>query len=244
VLIEDSWTKLRELTGARIALGRAGHAMPTGELLAFQLAHAKARDAVYRPLDLTRFNALQPVLLKSSAPDRATYLRRPDLGRTLDRQSAVHLVKGDWDAVMVIADGLSAAAVEEYATPMIAELRLNLAGWRLAPMYVVQQGRVAIADEIGGRVGAHLSLILIGERPGLSSAESMGIYLTWNPRAGRTDAERNCISNIRAGGLAVDAAARRAARLMLAARAQRITGVDLRLKRLDLPVSTQEPPCL
>jgi ethanolamine ammonia-lyase small subunit len=244
VLTDDSWTKLRELTDARIALGRAGHAMPTGELLAFQLAHAKARDAVHRPLDLTRFHTLQPVLLKSSAPDRATYLRRPDLGRTLAHDSAAHLVKGGWDAVMVIADGLSAAAVEQYATPMIAELRLNLAGWRFAPVYLVQQGRVAIADEIGSSVGAHISVILIGERPGLSSATSMGVYLTWDPRIGRTDAERNCISNIRAGGLAVEAAARRAANLMLAARVQRITGVDLRLEMPGLPVPPPAPPYL
>ena len=231
MLIEDSWSSLRELTDARIALGRAGHAMPTTELLAFQLAHAKARDAVHRPLDVTRFQTLQPVLLKSSALDRPTYLQRPDLGRTLAPESASHLVNGDWDAVLVIADGLSAVAVEQYAVPMIAELKLNLAGWRLAPVYVVQQGRVAIADEIGSAVGAHISVILIGERPGLSSAASMGLYLTWGPRSGRTDAERNCISNIRAGGLAVEAAARRAANLMLAARVQRITGVNLRLEK-------------
>jgi len=229
MLIEDRWAHLRELTAARIALGRAGHSLPTAELLAFQLAHARARDAVHRSLDLGRFRALDPVPLHSEAADRDTYLRRPDLGRKLAPESAARLARGDWDAVIVIADGLSAAAVEQSAVAFVEALRCKLPEWRFARVCVVHQGRVAIADEIGERLGARLAVILIGERPGLSSPESMGAYLTWHPRVGRTDAERNCISNIRAGGLAVDHAARRAAEMMLAAREQRITGVGLRL---------------
>lgn len=229
MLIEDPWTQLRELTAARIALGRAGHALPTRELLAFQLAHARARDAVHRPLDLARFRALNALKLKSAAPDRSTYLRRPDLGRKLAADSAAQLSTGGWDAAIVIADGLSAAAVEQSAVPFIEALKSKLADWRFGRICLVEQGRVAIADEIAERLGARISVILIGERPGLSSPDSMGVYLTWRPRVGRTDAERNCISNIHPGGLAIDIAADRAAKLMIAARQQQLTGVGLRL---------------
>lgn len=229
MLIEDPWTQLRELTAARIALGRAGHALPTRELLAFQLAHAKARDAVHRALDLGHFRALNPVELKSAASDRITYLRRPDLGRRLAPDSAAQLSRGEWDAAIVIADGLSAAAVEQSAVAFVEAMKSNLAGWRFARICIVQQGRVAIADEIGERLGAFISVILIGERPGLSSPDSMGVYLTWHPRVGRTDAERNCISNIRPGGLSIDVAADRAAKLTIAAREQQLTGIGLRL---------------
>jgi len=228
VLIEDPWIQLRQLTAARIALGRAGHALPTGELLAFQLAHAKARDAVLRALDLGHFRALDPLALKSAAPDRATYLRRPDRGRRLAPDSALQLSAGNWDAAIVIADGLSAAAVEQSAVPFVEAMKSHLPDWRFARICVVQQGRVAIADEIGERLGALFSVILIGERPGLSSPDSMGVYLTCRPRVGRTDAERNCISNIRPGGLRIDRAADRAAKLMIAARQQQLTGVGLR----------------
>lgn len=227
MLTDDAWTRLRELTEARIALGRAGHALPTAELLAFQLAHAQARDAVHRPLDVTRFKHLQPVMLKSAARDRPAYLRRPDLGRKLAPDT--ELTRGDWDAVILIADGLSAQAVEQFAPPMVESLRSNLPDWRFAPICVVEQGRVAIGDEIGGRLGARMVVMLIGERPGLSSPSSMGAYFTWDPHPGRTDAERNCISNIRARGLDVRVAAQRAAVLMQAAKAAQITGVDLQL---------------
>ena len=229
MLIEDSWTQLRDLTSARIALGRAGHSLPTRKWLEFQLAHAKARDAVHRSLDLARFHSLNPVILRSAAPDRIAYLRHPDLGRRLAPDSAGLLATGGSDGVIVVADGLSAAAVEQSAIPVIEAIKSELPDWSFAQTYVVEQGRVAIADEIGERLGASISAILIGERPGLTSPESMGIYLTWGPHVGRTDAERNCVSNIHAGGLNWDSAARRAALLMKTARERQVTGVGVRL---------------
>jgi ethanolamine ammonia-lyase small subunit len=225
--IDDSWTQLRELTAARIALGRAGHSLPTRELLAFQLAHAKARDAVWRSLDPTAFAARDPLYLHSSVRDRAEYLRRPDLGRKLAAESAARVVRGDWDAVIVIADGLSATAVHRNADALLDALLPKLADWKIAPICVVEQARVAIGDEIGERLGAAMAIMLIGERPGLSSPDSLGAYLTWSPRVGRTDAERNCVSNIRAGGLAPELAAVRIAQLLNAARERRLTGVNL-----------------
>jgi ethanolamine ammonia-lyase small subunit len=224
MVIQNDWTHLRDLTAARIALGRAGHSLPTSELLAFQLAHAKARDAVHRELDAASLG-LPHILLRSAAPDRATYLRRPDLGRRLAPESRERVPAGDFDAVIVIADGLSATAVHRQAPPLIAELIPQLENWRLAPICIVEHGRVAIGDEIGELARADLSVVLIGERPGLSSPDSLGAYLTWSPRVGRTDAERNCISNIRPEGLDPSLAARRIAQLMNAARARQLTGV-------------------
>jgi len=235
MLTENPWQHLRELTAARIALGRAGHSLPTRELLDFQLAHARARDAVHCPLDVRGLLAdldrrgLARVALRSAAPDRATYLRRPDLGRRLDSESAELLQPGECDAVIVIADGLSATAVHRHAMPLLDALLPALADWTLAPIAVVEQGRVAIADEIGERLHARLSVILIGERPGLSSPDSLGVYLTWSPRVGRNDAERNCVSNIRAEGLAPELAAQRLAMLMNAARERQLSGVGLSL---------------
>jgi len=230
MLIEDAWVQLREMTAARIALGRAGHSLPTRELLAFQLAHARARDAVHDRFDPRSFEG---IILKSAAHDRATYLRRPDLGRQLDAESATRLTRGDWDAVLIVADGLSAAAVHRQAPPLIEALRAQLAGWKLAPLCIVEQGRVAIGDEIGERMGARLAVMMIGERPGLSSPDSLGVYLTWSPRVGRTDAERNCVSNIRPEGLDPAIAAVRVASLMRAARERQLTGVLESSKLLD-----------
>jgi ethanolamine ammonia-lyase small subunit len=232
MLIEDHWTQLRELTAARIALGRAGHSLPTRELLAFQHAHAKARDAVWRPLDPNAFAAFNPVILHSAARDRATYLRRPDLGRRLAPESASRLQRGDWNAVLIIADGLSATAVHRHAIPLVQELTALLEDWRIAPICVVEQGRVAIGDEIGERMGAEIAVMLVGERPGLSSPDSLGMYITWSPRIGRTDAERNCLSNIRPEGLDPALAARRSAVLMRAAHEQQLTGVSLKIANL------------
>jgi ethanolamine ammonia-lyase small subunit len=223
---------LRELTAARIGLGRAGHSLPTRELLDFQLAHAKARDAVWRPLDPTVFAEFGSVLLHSAARDRATYIRRPDLGRRLAQETADLLHPADYDAALIAADGLSAAAVHRHAIPLLQELIPLLENWRIAPLCVVEQGRVAISDEIGERLGAAIAVILIGERPGLSSPDSLGVYLTWSPRIGRTDAERNCISNIRPEGLNPALAARRTAALMRAAREQQLTGVHLKTTNL------------
>jgi len=232
LVIENPWTGLRELTAARIALGRCGHSLPTRELLAFQLAHAQARDAVHRALDVSSL-ALGPAhLLQSAAPDRATYLRRPDLGRRLAPESAQQLARGDWDAVLVVADGLSATAVHRHSAAVINALKPRLEGWRIAPICIVEQGRVAIGDEIGGKIGARLAIVLIGERPGLSSPDSLGAYLTWAPRIGRTDAERNCVSNIRNGGLEPAQAAHRIATLMCAAHDQKLTGVNLKILSL------------
>jgi ethanolamine ammonia-lyase small subunit len=232
LIIENPWTRLRDLTAARIALGRAGHSLPTRELLSFQLAHAKARDAVHRRLDVASFASLKPILLHSAAPDRATYLRRPDLGRRLDPESAKRIERDEWDAALIVADGLSATAVHHHAVRLIEALMAHIEGWRVAPVCLVEQGRVAIGDEIGELLGAKLTIVLIGERPGLSSPDSLGAYLTWSPRAGRTDAERNCISNIRTGGLDPVLAARRVAFLMHAARGQKLTGVHLKTANL------------
>ncbi len=222
MIVENPWAQLRDLTFARIALGRTGHSLPTRALLDFQLAHARARDAVHDALDLSAFAVLNPIMLRSAAADRATYLRRPDLGRRL--QPGTELTRGDWDAAIVIGDGLSATAVHRQAIPLVEALMPELSDWRLAPIYVVQQARVAIGDEIGERIGARLVLVLIGERPGLSSPDSLGAYLTWGPAIGRTDAERNCVSNIRPEGLAPAIAAQRIASLMRAARERQITG--------------------
>ena len=231
--IDDPWTRLRELTGARIALGRAGHSLPTRELLAFQLAHARARDAVWCELEANALAEFQQIRMKSAARDRHEYLLRPDLGRRL--AAGTKIERGEWDSVIVVADGLSATAVHRHAAELVRELIERLEGWRIAPICVVEQGRVAIGDDIGERIGAEMALVLIGERPGLSSPDSLGAYLTWAPRVGRTDAERNCVSNIKAGtatgvrsdGLEPAVAAVRIAQLMEAARQKQLTGINL-----------------
>jgi ethanolamine ammonia-lyase small subunit len=218
---------LKQFTPARVALGRAGHGLPTAELLRFQLDHARARDAVYRELDPASLG-LPHILLRSAAGDRRTYLQRPDLGRKLSAD--VRLEKGDYDAAIVIADGLSAPAVHRHAVPLLTALtaRLTEEDWRLAPLTVVLQARVAIGDEIGQRLGARQAVVFIGERPGLTSPDSLGVYLTWDPRPGRTDAERNCVSNVRTEGISYAAAARKLHFLMREARARKLSGVALK----------------
>ena len=170
------------------------------------------------------------VLLRSAAKDRAEYLRRPDLGRKLSAESRGKLQRGDYDAAIVVADGLSAPAVHHHAAALLAEMlpRLQEEQWRLAPVTVVLQGRVAIGDEIGEALGAKIVVMLIGERPGLSSPDSLGIYLTWDPRAGRTDAERNCISNVRTEGISYSIATQKLHYLMRAARELKLSGVRLK----------------
>jgi ethanolamine ammonia-lyase small subunit len=212
---------------ARISLGRVGHSLPTRELLAFQLAHAKARDAVFTELECAPYLRYSTLNLHSAAPTRAIYLRRPDLGRRLADRS--QLQRGDYDAVLILADGLSATAVHRHAGPVLDALLPLLEEWKLAPIILAQQARVAIGDEIGELLGAKMSVILIGERPGLSSPDSLGAYLTWAPGVGRSDAERNCISNIREEGLKPALAAQRIAMLMNAARSQQVTGVKMTL---------------
>jgi ethanolamine ammonia-lyase small subunit len=237
VPIDDPWKRMRAATPARIALPRAGSAIATGAHLAFQLAHARARDAVHAPFDPDalleglRERGFPTLKLHSAAPDRAAYLARPDLGRRLDAasRSAVEVAPRGHHLVFVIADGLSAQAAP-HALPLIeASLpALRRDGWRIGPVAVVAQGRVAIGDEIGEILGAALVCVLIGERPGLSSPDSLGAYLTWHPRVGRTDAERNCLSNIRPAGMPYDEAASRLEYLCGQARLRQCTGVMLK----------------
>ncbi|MBX9599360.1 MAG: ethanolamine ammonia-lyase subunit EutC [Bryobacteraceae bacterium] len=224
MVTSNPWEYLKAATPARIALGRAGHALPTRELLAFQLAHARARDAVHLPLDVGALQAELPnaIALHSEAPDRAAYLRRPDLGRRLDPRSAEAIAAMRAPVAWIICDGLSAVAIHRHAAPLLRELS------RPEPLLLVEQGRVAIGDAIGELLQAELSVVLIGERPGLSSPDSLGIYVTYQPRAGRTDADRNCISNVRPEGLTYQEAARKLLWLIGAARSRRLSGVGLK----------------
>jgi ethanolamine ammonia-lyase small subunit len=236
----DSWEQLKQFTAARIALGRAGASVPTGERLAFQLAHARARDAVMAPFD-TRTLASQfeklplaTLVLDSCAPDRLTYLRRPDLGRKLSDHSRATLQSTDtrvsWDLVVLVSDGLSALAATKHAPALLALLlpKLLASGWRLAPLLVVAHARVAVQDEIGGCLNAGMSLMLLGERPGLGSPDSLGAYLTFHPRPGKTDADRNCVSNIRPEGLPVTVAAEKLFDLLNRSRQLQLSGVGLK----------------
>ncbi|MEY4751478.1 MAG: hypothetical protein RIQ60_3692 [Pseudomonadota bacterium] len=266
----NPWQALRQHTCARIALGRAGVSLPTQPHLAFQLAHAQARDAVHLALDAEALRAALDALairhglpgpalaLHSAAADRHIYLQRPDLGRRLDDASREQLrvrLEGrpagalradsaadpdatddppraarEFDLALVVADGLSALAVASHAVELLGHLlpALQFSGWTVAPLSVVSQGRVAVADEVGELLRARLAVILIGERPGLSSPDSLGLYLTWMPRPGLTDASRNCISNVRPAGLAPDEAARRLMHLLDQARRRGLSGVALK----------------
>lgn len=227
--------RLRDYTPARVELGRSGPGIPTRAWLEFQLAHARARDAVHLPLsvnslllELTQKN-LTTIALRSAAANRDEYLKRPDLGRRLNEESRERLASlhGEYDAAFVIVDGLSALAVHRHAVPLV-ELLLPDLNWRIAPIAIVEQGRVAIGDEIGELLGAKLAIVLIGERPGLSSPDSLGAYLTWQPHPGRTDAERNCVSNIRAEGLSYSVAAHKLRFLMNESRRLKLSGVGLK----------------
>ena len=234
--VRDPFARLRAMTPARVGLGRSGDALPTAPLLAFQLAHAAARDAVHAPLDTDRLAAaLWPrptIRVTSQARDRTTYLQRPDLGRRLAPDDVAGLASGDWDLAIVAADGLSAAAVQVHAPPLIAALEGRLIGWRIAPIVVAIQARVALGDEIGAALGARMVLVLIGERPGLSAPDSLGAYRTWAPAVGTTDSARNCVSNITPPhGLDYADAADTLAWLMLQARARGLTGVGLKDER-------------
>lgn len=229
--MSDPWITLRAATRARIGLGRTGDALALSDVLAFQLAHARARDAVHTALDteaLTRAIAPWPsVTVHSQAWDRETYLRRPDLGRSLD--PACHgALSAPWDAVFVAGDGLSPAALQRHAPPLLRACMDRLAGWSIAPVVIATQARVALGDEIGSLMRASLCVMLIGERPGLSIANSLGVYLTYAPRLGRRDSERNCISNIHADGLSYDMAADMLVWLMTEARSRKLTGVELK----------------
>jgi ethanolamine ammonia-lyase small subunit len=266
----DPFARLRNSTPARIGLGRCGHGLPTAALLDFQLAHARARDAVHEKLDpealKAALGARETITVHSQAPDRQTYLQRPDLGRQLleadvtrlttighaaaqdagsqransaqdaggqrtnsDRRGKGTDCPSPYELAFVIADGLSAPAVHTHAAPLLQTLLPKLPDWHLAPIVIACQARVALGDEIGSLLGATLVVVLIGERPGLSAPDSLGAYLTWHPRQGRQDSERNCISNIRPPtGLSCEQAASRIAWLLSAARRQKLTGVALK----------------
>ncbi|WP_295993845.1 ethanolamine ammonia-lyase subunit EutC [Rugamonas sp.] len=240
----DRWQALRRLTQARIALGRTGVSAPTGAQLAFQLAHAQARDAVHAQLDVEALSASLRALgqdcvtVHSAAADRQMYLQRPDLGRQLDDASRAALSarpRQGADLALVIADGLSARAIAQNAAPFLRLLLARLAAeqWTLAPLTIASQGRVAIGDDIGALLKARAVLVLIGERPGLSSPDSMGLYLSWAPRVGLTDADRNCISNVRPAGLQYAAAVDKLAYLLTEARRRGLSGVALKEEAPD-----------
>lgn len=235
---EELWTSLRRLTAARIGLKRSGASLATGPLLDFQLAHARARDAVHAPLDEARLIAefgglgLPALTIASAASDRQRYLMRPDLGRQLALAAEAILTPhaGDYDVVFVVTDGLSALAVQAHAQPVLAGLlpALHAEKWRIAPLVIVRQGRVAIGDRVAALLHAACAVVLIGERPGLSAPDSLGAYLTWQPSAQTTDAERNCISNIRPEGIGYADAAFKLAHILRAIRARGLSGVQLK----------------
>jgi ethanolamine ammonia-lyase small subunit len=235
----DPWAHLRRYTRARIALGRSGASLPTAALLDFGLAHAQARDAVHTPLDV---DALQAALaatgfgpslrVHSAASDRATYLRRPDFGRQLapaSRAALADLHADACDVLFVIADGLSARAAQTHAVPLLEQTRRRLPPhWRIGPVLIATQARVALGDDIGSLLRAQQVVVCIGERPGLSSPDSLGLYLTHAPRVGLTDADRNCISNVRPEGLPYAQAAHKLAYLLAGARRLGRSGVELK----------------
>jgi ethanolamine ammonia-lyase small subunit len=235
------WTAWRDATPARIALGRVGAGLPTHELLRFGVAHAMARDAIHAEWDIETLThqisalGLGVVQTVSRAGDRSTYLRRPDLGRQLADGEAAKLraMAVDHDApvdlALVVGDGLSSLAIERNAVPLLRHLLARLpAGTHVGPVVLVRQARVAVADEVGEALGARQAVILIGERPGLSSPDSMGLYLTHAPQRGRTDAQRNCISNVRQGGLSHEAAATKLVWLLAQAHLLGQSGVALK----------------
>ncbi len=245
----DPWPALRRATPARVGLGRTGDAMPLRPVLDLQLAHARARDAVHAALDgeaLSAALAPHPVsIVRSAAPDRATYLKRPDLGRALDPACRADLASAAGtappDCVFVLADGLSAVAVARHAPALLAACLLLLDGIGLAPLVIATQARVALGDAVGEAMGARVCVVLIGERPGLSAADSLGAYVTFAPRVGRRDSERNCVSNIHGAGLSTGEAARQVAWLVRQALARRITGVALKAGSEEGPARLDRP---
>lgn len=280
-VIDDPWPALRNFTPARLALGRAGHSLPTDAVLRFGVAHAQARDAVHHPLDATslieraRLAGFETVVVHSAATDRRQYLARPDLGRQLEPDSRARLAAlaaggaGVAGIVFVLADGLSSVAVERHALPVLeafcalagdgepraadhdaagdrhpgaAEVAAAAPPFR-PPLVIAQEARVALGDDIGQALAAQLVVVLIGERPGLSSPDSLGVYVTFEPRVGRTDAERNCISNIRPAGLPYTDAARELQRLLARIRIARCSGVHLedRTPHAGLPLAGDPP---
>ena len=257
-VVENPWRRLREFTDARIGLGRAGVSLPTKELLEFQLSHARARDAVHFPLNtdalISEIEAAETVAapdihrLHSRASDRMEYLQRPDFGRRLNEHSRSLLqhdisssesgVSSEYDLGIVIVDGLSSLAIQQNVVPFLETLLPHLYDYSLAPISIVEQGRVAVGDEVGELLNARCVIVLIGERPGLSSPDSLGLYLTYKPHVGLTDAARNCISNIRPAGLSYSEAARRTQYLLDESRHLKLSGVNLKDRTQDDVVET------
>lgn len=254
-LPDNPWLELRRLTPARIALGRTGTSIPTSAQLDFQFAHAQARDAVHLPFDHAGLSSQMAergrdtLLLHSAAADRHLYLQRPDLGRRLSDESAQSLRDyaaanpGGVDLAVVVADGLSALAVHKHTLPFLTRMEehIHAEGWSLSPVILVEQGRVAVADEVGQLLGAKMVVILIGERPGLSSPDSLGLYFTYNPKVGLTDAYRNCISNVRLEGLSYGMAAHRLLYLMKEACRRQLSGVNLKDEAQVQTIESDDP---
>ena len=250
VVVTNPWQKLKEFTDARIALGRAGSSIPTNEMLKFQLEHAQARDAVHLPLNsealhknlkynlhdrpqaLDLFASDTPLLVNSCADDRGTYLQRPDLGRRLSQHSCdlLEQAKGQYDLVICVVDGLSSMAIEKNTLPFLQYLltAMSESHLKLAPLTICTQGRVAIGDHVAQLLNAKTVMVLIGERPGLISPDSMGLYLTYDAHVGCNDAQRNCISNIRPAGLRYDSAAKKVKYLIDESQRLKISGVNLK----------------
>jgi ethanolamine ammonia-lyase small subunit len=236
--MNEAWLALRQSTPARIALGNAGSGLPTGAHLDFQMAHARARDAVAHVLDVARVSEALSGLhgevlpVRTRATDHHTYLADPHSGSLLDAESAARAaaLAAGCDVMFVCADGLSAAAIELHAAPLLTRVlpALSAAGWKIGPLLIATGGRVALGDDVGERLRARFAVVLIGERPGLSAPDSLGVYITYEPRIGRTNAERNCISNIRPQGLAYDDAAGKLMWILTQARARGVTGVALK----------------
>lgn len=235
----DPWLPLARHTAARIALGRAGGSLPSEAVLEFRLAHARARDAVQQPLEGESLVAalerggLPTQTVATLARDRRTFLLRPDLGRALDPGAAARLTEertawGARDLVIIVSDGLSALAAERQAAPLLHALAPRLTGFSLYPVLVAPYARVKLADEVGELLGARQSLILLGERPGLTAPDSLGAYLTYRPRRSCTDADRNCVSNIRPEGLPIERAAELLAALLTASAKRQLSGVGLK----------------
>lgn len=237
---------LKRFTRARIALGRAGDGVPTQALLDFTLAHALARDAIQSEVDWAALQAALAPLpahsVSSAAKDKHTYLRRPDLGRVLAEGENERLPQGPFDIVFVVGDGLSAAACMAYAAETVHAAQTLLHNFSIAPIVLARGARVALSDPIGAAMNASLVIMLIGERPGLTTADSLGAYLTFAPRTGRKDSERNCISNIHAHGLPPHMAAQKIAWLAREALRLKLTGVDLKEAAPDrLLMQTAKP---
>ena len=233
----NPWDELRAHTSARIALGRVGSSLPTREVLKFGLAHAQARDAVHRPLDFAelkqqlRHTGFRTLQVHSNAPDRQTYLLRPDYGRHLSEEGRIHLLHelAAPELAIVLADGLSSVAIQRHALPLLELFRQRFAtDWANTPVVLAEQGRVAIGDGIGVALRARLVIVLIGERPGLTSPDSLGLYLSYQPQVGMMDSQRNCISNVRPEGLPYQLAAHKLDYLTRQALRLQLSGVELK----------------